>query len=356
MAILRRKYGLSQEIKSSRTAQEEMDYLEIPESVQESVKNSLHLAGKNASEKLVQTLLLEQCAPGTQTWSNILQSVNLDCLEEVELCKIFGLDPMTLKQNFGLIFQDILKVFNFFDPKNSMSDQGFQTKDIKTDSSDITTDRCDKQVPDIKTIIRLMVHLYEKLNNRLAFSKNTLIRLPYTFEGNNGILINFNSSNGFEIITNNDINIEAFSSIRINFSFCCHLEQMIIFENVTEIEGLHADVASQMPPFFQFNEIILHNFRNTALEIHKNSKIGILSIKTFSNNTTFLPLRVDNVHFMSMKNAFQDHNNSMLRFDLSTKICKMFKESSPMFRQENNIEAAEPFTLQSKQILITSLV
>jgi hypothetical protein len=95
---------------------------------------------------------------------------------------------------------------------------------------------------------------------------------------------------------------------------------------------------------------------NTDLIIHKNSKIGILSIKTFSDNTTFLPLRVDNVHFESMKSAFQNHNNSMIRLDLSTQICNMLKESSPMFRQDQKIEAEGQETLQSKQILITTLV
>jgi hypothetical protein len=111
-----------------------------------------------------------------------------------------------------------------------------------------------------------------------------------------------------------------------------------------------------MPPFFKFTEIILHNFRNTPLEIHKNSKIGILSIKSFSKNTTFLPQRVENAHFMSMQNAYQDNKNSLVRFDLSDKICKMLTECSPLFKQQKQNEASEPFTLQAKQIKITSLV
>ena len=61
------------------------------------------------SETLVHTLLSEQCIPGTNTWSDILKSVNLESLDEAELCKIFGLDPKTLQLSFGDIFKDILK-------------------------------------------------------------------------------------------------------------------------------------------------------------------------------------------------------------------------------------------------------
>ena len=46
----------------------------------------------------------------------------------------------------------------------------------------------------------------------------------------------------------------------------------------------------------------------------------------------------------------------MIRFDLSTQICNMLKESSPMFKQDQNIDTQGQETLQSKQIFITTLV
>ena len=84
--------------------------MDVPEAVQDSAKSSLKLAGRDMSEKLVHTLLLQECIPGTNTWND---SANLEDLEESELCRIFGLDPETLQENFGEIFSDILKFSTF---------------------------------------------------------------------------------------------------------------------------------------------------------------------------------------------------------------------------------------------------
>ena len=71
--------------------------MDLPEAVQDSVKSILKLAGRDMSEKLVHTLLLQECIPGTNTWSDILNSANLEDLEESELCRIFGLNPKLYK-------------------------------------------------------------------------------------------------------------------------------------------------------------------------------------------------------------------------------------------------------------------
>ena len=40
------------------------------------------------------------------------------------------------------------------------------------------------------------------------------------------------------------------------------MKQLIIFEPTEIIQGLQSDVASQLPPFYDFQEIVLHNFKN----------------------------------------------------------------------------------------------
>ena len=195
------------------------------------------------------TLLLQECIPGTNTWND---SANLEDLEESELCRIFGLDPETLQENFGEIFSDILKVFNFFETENtknivdnSAQIQNFQDGKTTTtanisDLSNQTTDRQDNtreipnvktgEIPNVKTMIRLKVHLYVKLHSSLAFSKNTVKRLPYTFDGHEMVKINYDNKNNFEILTCQEIKIAAFDSVRVKFDFSCHLDQMILFE------------------------------------------------------------------------------------------------------------------------------
>ena len=129
-----------------------------------------------------------------------MQSVHLEALDEEELCRFVGLNPKTLQQDFGKIFQKTLEVFNFFqngDIQNHVgsSDQNLECKNVTKpnttatmsdkhfQANKITADSNDKQqVPNIKTMIHMIIHLYEKLNNSLAFSKNTLIRVPYNFD------------------------------------------------------------------------------------------------------------------------------------------------------------------------------
>ena len=97
----------------------------------------------------------------------------------------------------------------------------------------------------------MLIHIYDQLSNSLVFSENTLLKIPYKFEGQEGLKINFdNTNNKFELITNVDLKIEAFTSIRIKFNFSCYLAQMLNFENQNTIDGLNCDISSQMPPFY----------------------------------------------------------------------------------------------------------
>ena len=65
---------------------------------------------------------------------------------------------------------------------------------------------------------------------------------------------------------------------------------------------------------------------------------------------------MNDVQFQTMKNAFRKNNNSLLRFDLSRKICNMLKSSSPIFKSDQNLENTGQNSLQSKQIYIAKLV
>ena len=180
---------------------------------------------------------MEQSVPGTDTWSAILQSVNLEALDEIDLCKLFRSDPKTLQLQFGDIYQDILRVFNLINSENipdtihnsaqipnfqdvtqhsttvDMSAMNNQSEHNTADIQDIT-----RQIPDIQTIILLLVHLYDKLSSGLAFSKNTLVRLHYIFYGFVMIKIDFDNKTSFKILTCQEIKVEAFTSVRIKLS------------------------------------------------------------------------------------------------------------------------------------------
>ena len=95
---------------------------------------------------------------------------------------------------------------------------------------------------------------------------------------------------------------------------------------------------------------------STEMIIHEHSTIGFFNIKTYSSDTTFLPCKVNDVQFQSMKNSFCKNHNNLIRFDLSNKICNMLQSVSPMFRSDQNLENMGQNSLQSKQIYITRLV
>ena len=55
------------------------------------------------------------------------------------------------------------------------------------------------------------------------------------------------------------------------------------------IQGVVSDIAPQNPGFYDFPELILHNYRNKDVTIPQNTKLGILSIECFSEKSVFIP-------------------------------------------------------------------
>ena len=72
--------------------------------------------------------------------------------------------------------------------------------------------------------------------------------------------------------------------------------------------------------------MILHNYRNEKVTIPQNTQIGALSIKSFSEKSVFIPQRVDQTKFDSMKTHFKMAIFFELREDLSNKIHKMLEK------------------------------
>ena len=105
---------------------------------------------------------------------------------------------------------------------------------------------------DIKTMIRLLVIIYDRLSKGLVFSQKSLVRMPY-------ILMDQKLLNWILIKR------PAFSTIRLKFKFACYVKQLIDFEINAEFDNFDADISHQMPPFYYFSEIILHNYRNSEL-------------------------------------------------------------------------------------------
>jgi hypothetical protein len=59
--------------------------------------------------------------------------------------------------------------------------------------------------------------------------------------------------------------LEPFTTIRIKFHLKCYVRHMIIFENSEELEGISCDTSNQLGPFYNYSEIILHNYRNVPV-------------------------------------------------------------------------------------------
>ena len=102
----------------------------------------------------------------------------------------------------------------------------------------------------------------ESLVNNCATTDRSW-KIPYIFDGQDLININFENADGFQILTNKYITIQPFMSDRVTFSFAWHINQMLIFEPNPDIESLGCDMAYQLPSFYQFEEVIVNNFQNT---------------------------------------------------------------------------------------------
>ena len=114
----------------------------------------------------------------------------------------------------------------------------------------------------------------------------------------------------------------------------------MIFVPTENIQGVVSDIAPQNPGFYDFQEILLHNYRNEEVTIPPNSKLGILRIECFSEKSVFIPQKVDQTKFENMAKFFE------LREDLSEKIDKMLENASPLMHknqinQENSHESLE---------------
>ena len=197
-----------------------------------------------------------------------------------------------MQKEFSYLFSNILHVFNFLKTGNveaSYQDsKKFSPAEILEDTS-LDNRQDTTETLDIATILRMLVIIHGRFKDTLLFSKQGLSRIPYIFDSKNVINCNFDESNNFQIITTKEIEIEAFTSCRIKFHFSCFVKQLIIFEPTEIIQGLQSDVASQLPPFYDFQEVILHNFKNEMIIIPPNAHIGSLCIKSFSEKTIFIP-------------------------------------------------------------------
>ena len=126
---------------------------------------------------------------------------------------------------------------------------------------------------------------------------------------------------------------------------------MIIFENTTDIEGIESDVQCELGPYYSFQELILHNFRNTKLTLSSNTKLGSLSVKTLSDKVQFIPYLVEEKHFDKMFNHHKNAQNIVLCEQLSSTICKMLQNTSPLLNNDqiNKFGSNEPVQQQKQQ-------
>ena len=50
---------------------------------------------------------------------------------------------------------------------------------------------------------------------------------------------------------------------------------MLIFKPTENIQGLVSDIAAQNPGFYDFQELILLNYRNENITIPQNTQLGV---------------------------------------------------------------------------------
>ena len=114
MNVLRRKYNLFEEKGVKRSIKDEKTHLDLPDTVQKVIRDSLQEMGKKDDEQVDSySLLLEQAGDGAESCNAVLNSESLKELSEVELCAKFGLNPDILKKEFSQLFKSILQVFRF---------------------------------------------------------------------------------------------------------------------------------------------------------------------------------------------------------------------------------------------------
>ena len=144
-----------------------MSYLNLPDAVQKTIRESLQSMGQNENDQKVDSyaLLLEQAQPGAESCDNFLNAEGLRNFDEAELCKKFGIEPEKLQKEFSYLFSNILHVFNFLKTGNveaSYQDsEKMSPAEILEDTS-LDKSRDTTETLDIATILKMLVIIHEK--------------------------------------------------------------------------------------------------------------------------------------------------------------------------------------------------
>ena len=184
------------------------------------------------NKKWIFCFALEQAETGAESCNDFLNSEGLKDLNEAELCVEFGLDPETLRKEFSHLFSNILHVFKFLKTGNVeaqyQDSEKLNSAEI-LDNKSLDYSRDITQTLDIATILKMLIIIHGRFKTTLLFSKQGLTRIPYYFNGKGFLNCNFDDSHNFQLITKQEIELEAFSSCRIKFQFSLYLKQMLIF-------------------------------------------------------------------------------------------------------------------------------
>ena len=171
MAVLRRKYGFEDKPGVTRTVQQEMDLLNIPDFIQKTVQYSLYEQGKdNQTNVNSYNLLLEQ--EGVDGQGSCYEFIEgLKHLNETELCAKFGLDPVKLRSQFENLVLKILSILKNFQSGNSdVLPQNINPATILSDNR--LADKLEQPSNlDISTTLKILFMLQEKFQSSLLFSK-----------------------------------------------------------------------------------------------------------------------------------------------------------------------------------------
>ena len=177
--------------------------------------------------------------------------------------------------------------------------------------------------------------IFDKLHNDTFFLTSKIQRIPYVFNNLQHFNVNFNpKTNSFEGFNLHQIEIAAFSSIRLDFKFVFSVDQLVIYTEGTSIPYLASNVPIQNPPVYKFREIVLHNMGQSRLSIAPITLVGQLEIHNLQHQHTYLPVSVRNEAFQNFSEHTEELQKYNILFELSERISNLLNVRNSQYHQD----------------------
>ena len=205
----------------------------------------------------------------------------------------------------------------------------------------------------IQTLLRLLVLIIDYMNEHPYFLFRHVSRIPYFWADNDHFKMNFNfQDNSFGIYLTKDIAFSDFSSIALNFEFCCITEQLVDFEVNNELEMIQVSCACTAPPYHAFHELIIHSLIRQDFILRAGSKLGKLQILSLNNKVKYAPIQFPQKLISQLANKSVVMKTFDSRKNLSDTLARLLllKQNEIQQLTEGNL-----FDTRSQQIHVSML-